>query len=130
MRSPALQGSACLHASFCCFRERALALSELRLFPSASSLRLVWQRWERRRMTRKALARRIAQLLFTEPATRRGAGACPYRSQRHRLIKSSNPAACSPRSGLYGRVAAPTQDYSVQLAFILDSSEGYLSTLG
>jgi len=30
-------------------------------------------------MTRKALARRIAELLFNEPATRRGAGAAPTR---------------------------------------------------
>src|SRR6202011_3048041 len=30
-------------------------------------------------MTRKALARRIAQVLFNEPATRRGAGAAPTR---------------------------------------------------
>jgi hypothetical protein len=30
-------------------------------------------------MTRKALARRIAELLFNEPATRRGAGADPTR---------------------------------------------------
>jgi hypothetical protein len=28
-------------------------------------------------MSRKALARRIAELLFNEPATRRGASACP-----------------------------------------------------
>jgi hypothetical protein len=28
-------------------------------------------------MTRKALARRIAEVLFNEPATRRGAGAAP-----------------------------------------------------
>src|SRR5580704_12581455 len=30
-------------------------------------------------MTRKTLARRIAELLFNEPATRRGAGAAPTR---------------------------------------------------
>jgi hypothetical protein len=30
-------------------------------------------------MTRKALARRIAEVLFNEPATRRGAGAAPTR---------------------------------------------------
>src|ERR1700726_4939938 len=30
-------------------------------------------------MTRKALVRRIAQVLFNEPATRRGAGAAPTR---------------------------------------------------
>jgi hypothetical protein len=30
-------------------------------------------------MTRKALARRIAELLLNEPATRRGAGAAPTR---------------------------------------------------
>ncbi len=30
-------------------------------------------------MTSKALARRIAELLFNEPATRRGAGAAPTR---------------------------------------------------
>jgi hypothetical protein len=30
-------------------------------------------------MTRKALARRIVELLFNEPATRRGAGAAPTR---------------------------------------------------
>src|SRR5580704_14663023 len=39
MRSRA-SGAARLDASFCCFVERALALSELRLFPSAPSLRL------------------------------------------------------------------------------------------
>ena len=33
-------------------------------------------------MTRKALARRIAEVLFNEPATRRGAGAAPTQGLR------------------------------------------------
>jgi len=37
-------------------------------------------------MTRKALARRIAEVLFNEPATRRGAGAAPTRRAAARIL--------------------------------------------
>src|SRR5215469_2290621 len=52
--------------------------------PSAPSPRLVWQRWERRRMTRKALARRIADSYLTSqqrgqaPAPPQPGGLCGF----------------------------------------------------
>ena len=80
MRSRA-SGAARLHASFCCFCERALALSDLWLFPISFSCSYICT-------------------LFGRAAPDR-AGARPYRSQRHRLIKSSNPGASSPSCSLY-----------------------------
>ena len=56
-------------------RSRAISYSEAWCTKSETGI----ARWERRRMTRKALARRIAEVLFNEPATRRGAGAAPTR---------------------------------------------------
>jgi hypothetical protein len=56
---------------FCCFCERALVLSETQAFPISSS--------------------RFYNCTFFGRAAPDRAGARPYQSQRHRLVKSSNP---------------------------------------
>src|SRR5271165_3538068 len=70
MRSRA-SGAARLDASFCCCCERALALSELRLLPISLSCLYI--------------------CTFFGRAAPDRAGARPYQSQRHRLLKSANP---------------------------------------
>ena len=49
-------------------------------------------------MTRKALARRIAELLFNEPATPRGAGAAPTRRLRGASRRENTPLWSLPTS--------------------------------
>src|ERR1700761_8692273 len=57
-------------------------------------------------MTRKALARRIAEVLFNEPATRRGAGAAPNRrAGEGKIVKSLLKEPATGR----GAGAAPTR---------------------
>ena len=56
------------------------------------------------------------------------AGARPYRATRceKRVEMCHYTKASSPRCTLYTRIAAPIQDYPVQLAIILDSSAEFI----
>src|SRR5271165_4070318 len=86
MRSRA-SGAAFLNASLCCFFERALALSELRLFLVRFSCFYI--------------------CTFFGRAAPDRAGARPYQLQRHRLIKSSNPGLLRPDAVYTTRFAPP-----------------------
>jgi hypothetical protein len=70
-------------------------------------------------MTREALARRIAEVLFNEPATRRGAGAAPTRRAARILAgcfvarRSKTTAGILPPTASPARTAAhPTKIHS------------------
>jgi hypothetical protein len=92
MRSRA-SGAACLHASFCCFCDRALAPSELRLFPISFSCFL--------------------DLTFLGRAMSDRAGARPYHwtASANQIVE---PRASSPRCSLYDRgLSLQSQDLSV-----------------
>jgi hypothetical protein len=73
-------------------------------------------------MTRKALARRIAEVLFNEPATGRGAGAAPTRRAARILAgcfvagRSKTTAGILPPTASPARTAAhPTKIHSALL---------------
>ena len=69
-------------------------------------------------MTRKALARRIAEVLFNEPATRRGAGAAPTRRAARILAgcfvarRSKTTAGYAPSSRRAPRQNSPQRCYT------------------
>ena len=60
-------------------------------------------------MTRKALARRIAQVLFTEPATRRGAGAAPTRRAARILARCFVARRSETTAGILPPTASPAR---------------------
>jgi hypothetical protein len=60
-------------------------------------------------MTRKALARRIAELLFNEPATRRGAGAAPTRRAARILAGCAVARWSKTTGGILPPTASPAR---------------------
>src|SRR5271165_4599553 len=61
-------------------------------------------------MTRKALARRIAEVLFNEPATRRGAGAAPTRRAARILAGCFVARRSKTTAGILPPRRAPSQN--------------------
>ena len=60
-------------------------------------------------MTRKALARRIAELLFNEPATRRDAGAAPTRRAARILAGCFVARRAKTTAGMLPSTASPAR---------------------
>jgi hypothetical protein len=60
-------------------------------------------------MTRKALARRIAEVLFNEPATRRGAGAAPTRRAARILAGCFVARRSKTTAGMLPSTASPAR---------------------
>jgi hypothetical protein len=60
-------------------------------------------------MTRQALARRIAELLFKEPATRRGAGAAPTRRAARILAGCLVARRSKTTAGMLPGTASPAR---------------------
>jgi hypothetical protein len=60
-------------------------------------------------MTRKALARRIAELLFNEPATRRGVGAAPTRRAARILAGCFVTRRSKTTAGILPPTASPAR---------------------
>ncbi len=60
-------------------------------------------------MTRKALARRIAELLFNEPATQRGAGAAPTRRAARILAGCFVARRSKTTAGILPPTASPAR---------------------